>query len=394
MDAMRGYAFGIVVLAAWLVGACAPAASGPAAPAAAPPAAPAAEAKPAPAITGAAASGGGAAASPARVVAEPVNPRQVVRVADTGLAAQGPTYIAVERGYFDALGLDIEMVPGITADMVALLNSGQLDVGIAAISPAFYNAVARGVGMRMVADHGTLYPGRATPSFVIRTDILEQRPWTGFADMKGMKIGTNQAGSLGDYWRDLMLQRGGLQPGDIETIQLPYPEMAVALANKAIDAAADNEPWATQQEQQGIIKKIMYMDEIDPGGHVAGLNYGEAFAKNTPAARNFMVAYLKGVRDYWDAYDGRQDFQLIVDVLRKWTPVKDEALLRKIPPTGQNPAGYLDPVKLSFYQDWFAEQGQQPQKADIQKAYDPSFADYANSVLGPYEPVANPRRPG
>ena len=41
--------------------------------------------------------------------------------------------------------------------------------------------------------------------------------------------------------------------------------------------------------------------------------------------------------------------------------------------------------------DWFAERGLVPQKADILKAYDPSFADYANAVLGPYQPVANPR---
>ena len=33
------------------------------------------------------------------------------------------------------------------------------------------------------------------------------------------------------------------------------------------------------------------------------------------------------------------------------------------------------------------------QKADISKVYDPSFAEYANSVLPPYQPVPNPRRP-
>ena len=40
-----------------------------------------------------------------------------------------------------------------------------------------------------------------------------------------------------------------------------------------------------------------------------------------------------------------------------------------------------------------AERGWVPQKADVRTAYDPSFAEYANSVLGPYEPVANPQRP-
>jgi ABC-type nitrate/sulfonate/bicarbonate transport system substrate-binding protein len=169
--------------------------------------------------------------------------------------------------------------------------------------------------------------------------------------------------------------------------------MALAFANKAIDAAIYNEPWATQQEQLGIVKKVVYTDDVDPNGHVAGVLFSETFARNTPAARNYLVAYLRGVRDYWDAYDGRIDFQVVVDVLQKHTPLKDENLIRKIPPTGQNPHGYLDPAKLAAYQDWFADRALIPQKADIAKAYDQSFVDYANAVLGPYQPVENPRRP-
>ena len=106
-----------------------------------------------------------------------------------------------------------------------------------------------------------------------------------------------------------------------------------------------------------------------------------------------MVAYLRGVRDYWDAYDGRQDFQLVVDVIRKYTGLKDEALIRRMPPTGQNPNGYLDAANLASYQDWFAERGLVPQKVDVRRTLDLSFVEYANSVLGPYQPVANPRRP-
>jgi NitT/TauT family transport system substrate-binding protein len=155
----------------------------------------------------------------------------------------------------------------------------------------------------------------------------------------------------------------------------------------------DNEPWATQQEQAGLIKKVVYTDDVDPDGHVAGLLYGETFARNTAAARNYMVGYLRGVRAYWDAYDGRHDFQIVVDVQKKYTPLKDEALIRKIPPTGQDPAGRLDPVKLAHYQDWFVEKGLVAQPIDVTKGLDMSFVEDANRVLGPYEPVAQPRRP-
>ncbi len=380
-----------------VVGALAACSGGTSRPAASAPAAPAPSAAPsAPANAGPGGSSNGAASGAViagREVPRPLDPPQRVRIADAGLAAQGPTYLAVEHGYFRELGLDVEVMSGLaTNDMVTLLSSDQLDVGLQAISPAFYNVVARGVGIRLVADHGSLIPGRTTVSLAVRTDILERKPWTGPADLKGLRVGSNQAGSLGTYYRQLILQRGGLTDADIDLVEpLPFPDMAVAFANKAIDAGQYNEPWATMQEEQGIVKKVMYMDAIEPYGHIAGLLYGEAFARNTAAARNYMVGYLRGIRHYWDAYDGRRDFQDVVDVLKKYTQLKDENVIRKVPQTGQNPNGYLDPARVAFYQDWFHEQGLVPQKVDIARALDHSFLDYANAVLGPYEPVPNAR---
>ena len=108
--------------------------------------------------------------------------------------------------------------------------------------------------------------------------------------------------------------------------------MNLALANRALDAAVNNEPWATQLEQAGVLRKVATAADVDPYGNVAGVLFSEPFARNTPAARNYLLALLRGVRDYWDAYDGRLDFQRVIDALAKYTPLKDERLIRKIPP--------------------------------------------------------------
>jgi ABC-type nitrate/sulfonate/bicarbonate transport system substrate-binding protein len=333
------------------------------------------------------------ASSPAAAPA--VQPLQKVRVDHIGIAAEAPLYLAIERGYLQELGIDVELVPlAGSAETVALLSSGQLDVGATAIGPGIYNVVARDVGVRLVADRGSNLPGRSTPSLAVRSELLERKPWSGYADLRGFKVAIAVPNSITEYYLERMLQRGGLQRGDVDVISpMNQPDMGVAFANRGIDAAIYNEPWATQQEQQGIIQKVVYADDVDPGGHVAGVLYSETFANNPAVARSYLVGWLRGVREYWDAYDGRVEFQRIVDALQKYTALKDEALIRKIPPTGQNPAGYLDPATLARYQDWFAERGQVPQKIDMAKLYDRSFAEYANGVLGPYEPVANPRRP-
>src|SRR4051812_11572073 len=68
------------------------------------------------------------------VIPVPLNPPRVVRIANSGLAAQAPTFLAIEAGYFAELGLAPEVVnlPG-TADSIALLSGGQIDVATAAI---------------------------------------------------------------------------------------------------------------------------------------------------------------------------------------------------------------------------------------------------------------------
>ena len=78
-------------------------------------------------------------------------------------------------------------------------------------------------------------------------------------------------------------------------------------------------------------------------------------------------------------------------MLEQYTALKDEALIRKIPPTGQNPEGYMNLDKIAVYQDWFIARGLVPQRIDLGKIVDHSFVDYANSVLGPYSRMETPR---
>ncbi len=380
----------LVLLAVWLVVACAQPSAPPAAPAQAPPApapAQAASAALAPPASGPAPSAG------ARPTVPVLEPPQLVRVSYTQSAGEVPLYLGLEHGYFTELGLQVEPVriPG-SADTIVLITTDQLEAGGLLITPAFYNAVARNVGVRMVGDRGSNLAAPSSFSLAVRADLLQRQPWSGYQDLRGLRVAVPQRGSMAEYYLELMLHRGGLQMSDVELVApLTFPDMAAGFANRGIDAALFLEPWATQQEEEGIIKKVVSVEDVAPGSHTAALVYGDTFARNTQAARNFMVGWLRSVRHLTDAYAGLRDFQDVVEVLQKYTALRDEAFIRKMPPTRMNPDGYLDPAKLAAYQDWFAERGLVPQKADIAKVYDPSFAEYANAVLGPYEPGASAR---
>jgi len=347
-------------------------------------------ARPAEAASGAASAAPSAGAS-ARQVAAPLNPPRTVRVAYTQSSGEVPLYLGIEHGYFAELGIAVELVriPG-SADTIVLLTTDQLEAGGLLITPAFYNAAARNVGVRMVADRGSNLVSPSSFSLAVRADLLAQRPWSGYQDLRGLKVAVPQLGSMAEYYLERMLQRASLQIGEVELIApLTFPDMAAAFANRGIDAALYLEPWATIQEEEGIIRKVSSAVDVAPGSHTAALVYGDTFARDAQAARNFMVGWLRAVRHLTDATDGRRDPQDVVEATRTYTAIKDEALIRKLPPTLMNPNGYLDPANLATYQDWFAGRGLVPQKADIARVYDPAFAEYANTVLGPYQPVEN-----
>jgi hypothetical protein len=71
-----------------------------------------------------------------------------------------------------------------------------------------------------------------------------------------------------------------------------------------------------------------------------------------------------------------------------------DGVVRKVPPTGQESAGYLDPARVARYQDGFADRGLVRHKVNVHQALDQRFVDYANVVSGAYRPARQPRRPG
>jgi NitT/TauT family transport system substrate-binding protein len=68
-----------------------------------------------------------------------------------------PIFIADKKGYFREEGLEVKVVNfRSAADMVAPLGAGQLEAGAGSASAGLYNAVARGIRIKIVADKGVV----------------------------------------------------------------------------------------------------------------------------------------------------------------------------------------------------------------------------------------------
>lgn len=310
--------------------------------------------------------------------------RADVKVSDLGVLADAPFYIGIEKGYFAAEKIDVSLVRFNSGQQaVAPLSVNQLQVGGGALSAALFNAFARDWPVRIAMARARDVPGHSGNALVIRKDL--QSKVTSLADLKGMKIALNAPAASMQYMLGSMLAGAHLKLSDVETVYMPFPNMAVAFSTKAIDAATSTEPFTSEFQGQGFIYTLHQASEIlrDPAMEVAVILYNKEWTeKNADEARRFSSAYLRGVRDYTDALQGGPNRHEVVSILTKYTNMKDPAAYDRMDWSWMDPNGEVSLDGLRAQQDWYAAQGSVPKKVVVEQMVDRSFLDYALSRVG------------
>src|SRR5499427_6547311 len=252
-------------------------------------------------------------------------------------------YIADAMGFFREDGLDVSILGfNSAAQMIAPLGTGELDVGGGTVSAGFYNAVGRGILIKIVADQASIKLGYGYSSLMVRKDLVDSGRYKTFADLKGMKVAIGAPGTGTASALNKALKKGGLKYGDVDIVYIGFPEHLPAYLNKGIDAAMSNEPTMTLEIEQGAAVRIIGNDVTYPDQQTAVVFYSERFVKERhDVAERFMRAYLRGVRMYNDALkDGRlagPKADEVIAILVKHTTIKDESMFRRMVPSYCNP---------------------------------------------------------
>ena len=124
--------------------------------------------------------------------------------------------------------------------MVAFLFTGELDAGVGSASAGLYNAVARGINIKIVADKSSSAPGYGQTKLLVRKDSSLTADVTRvLKDLKGMTFAMNAPGVSNTSSLNDVLTSVGLKYSDVKTVDLAFPEHVVALKNKSVDAGID-----------------------------------------------------------------------------------------------------------------------------------------------------------
>ncbi|MBM7645172.1 NitT/TauT family transport system substrate-binding protein [Scopulibacillus daqui] len=318
---------------------------------------------------------------------KPLKKPATVVIAEDDSASAAGFYIADAKGYFKDYNINIKFAKFSNSDdMLPALASGKVDVAGGISSASFFNSIAQGIDVKMIADKGHNLKGQSYFSFVVSKRMKNKIK--SYKDFKGKKIAVSTKNGVDDYIFSQMLKHAGLSRKDVHFVLMPdFGNMMSAVANGTVDAALQIEPMITQGEMKGIHYRFGDTTDYAPKAQIAMVLGSPNFVNNEHAvALRFMVAYLKGIRDYNDAFvKGKGNKQEIINIMMKNTSLKDPKIWDKVAVIGLDPNGRMFVNNIKDQYKWYKARGGIDGNVDINKAVDTSLAKEAVKVLGPYK---------
>jgi ABC-type nitrate/sulfonate/bicarbonate transport system substrate-binding protein len=324
------------------------------------------------------------AAAPAAPALTPLNPPEPVKVGTSVSVTAAALFIALERGYFRELGLEVEPIPfSSAAEMFQPIAASQIDVATVDTGAGIFNALARGLPLRFVADGSHVEPGRSTTTWVVRKDLYDSGAIRELSDLRGKRISPIARGSTVDSQVHRALALAGIAPDEVDLQYVTFPDVPAAFANRVLDAAVLVEPLITAAVEQGIAVRWKGMGDIFGPMHATFVTYSPTMiTQRQEVGRRYMVAFLRGVRDYNDAFNDGKDLDEIISILTQHTNIKDPAVFKKIVVPLVDPNGQMIVETVKDLQQWFVDNGFVPTPVNVEEYFDTSYIDYAVSVLG------------
>jgi sulfonate transport system substrate-binding protein len=221
---------------------------------------------------------------------------------------------AVEQGFFEDEGLDVDLAPPFPSGVDALNALQAGTVQFVHVGAPLLGALLS--GMEVVYIGG--YTGKPTQIRSDETMALVAGPDSeidpeDLSTLRGKRIASTLGSTNHLYIRNL-LQANNIAPDEAELINTPPPDMAVALQTGGVDAVVAWDPWpvVAKHSVDGAY------DVLRGGGHVANVGYMVAMRdyveENPEIVEKFLVARARS--DKWV----RENPDEAAELATRWVP--------------------------------------------------------------------------
>ena len=309
---------------------------------------------------------------------------ETVTVAALRFVSSGPIFIAKEKSYFAAEGLDVTLKFFDAAQPVAVaIASGDADFGATGFTAGLFNIAGKGA-LKVIGAQFSEVKGFEGSALLVSSKAFEAGVTT-VDKFKGRTFGLTQTGSSFHY---MIGQIAAGAKVDMATISLK-PLQSVgnvvgALKSNQIDSAILPSFIARPLIASGDAKLIAWVGDLAPYQGGGLFTSPKTIAQRRAVAEAFVRAYQKGIADYRAAFIGKTgpDTEAISlihkyvyadeDIAKAGPKIRDGALFI----AGE---GKLDGKDVAVQVNWYKEQGLV--EKDVEAA---NFLDF--SFIAPLQP--------
>jgi NitT/TauT family transport system substrate-binding protein len=303
-----------------------------------------------------------------------------LRIGVLRLASSGPVFVAEDKGYFAAEGLEVELKFFDAAQPVAVATvSGDIDVGVTGLTAGFFNLAGKGA-LRIVAAQSREEPGYHLNAYVVSKQAYDAG-LKSLADLPNHSIAITQVGSTFHYSLGLIAEKLHFPLSSLRLVPLQsLPNMASALKGGQVDAAVMPATVAQPLIDAGDVKLLGWVGDETPWQLGAIFTTQRAIDERRPAVAAAIRAYQKGARDFYDAFlkkgaDGKPaegpGAPAILAIVSKFTGIAPEKIRGGIP--------YVDPDARLLVRDvynqiaWYQAQGLVDKDVEAKSIVDLTF---------------------
>lgn len=303
-----------------------------------------------------------------------------VRIGVLKLASSGPIFLAVEKGYFKAEGLDPKLVFFQAAQPVPVaVVSGDLDFGVTAFTAGFFSLAGKG-GLTVIGAQSREEPGYHLIAYVAATKAYDAG-FTSLDKFAGKKIAITQTGSTFHYSLGLLADKLGFPLAAVQLAALQsMPNMASAVEGNQVDGALMPATVAIPLVDRGKAHLLGWVGDQTPWQLGALFTAPKMVAERRATVERFVRAYRKGARTFHDqllAKDGSgkvvggPERDAALTVIAKYVNETPEQVARSIP--------YIDPDGRLLVGDvyhqvaWYQAQGLLDKSVDAKRFLDLGF---------------------
>jgi NitT/TauT family transport system substrate-binding protein len=303
---------------------------------------------------------------------------EAIKIGSLKAANVGAAFIAKEKGYFAAEGLDVDFAYFDSAQPVAVgVASGSLDFGCTSTSAGMYALAGQGA-IKIISGMYSEAPGFHNFGIMASLKAYEAGVKS-YKDLPGHSVAISQVGSPVHYSLALIAEKYhlDLKSMTIEPLQ-GIPQIVSAIEGNQIDAAVNTATAINPLLLQHKAELLGWVGDETPWQAAVTMTTTKRIAEKPQTVAAFLRAFKRGAQEYHDAFTGpgetRRDGPNAAEVL---------AILSKY--TGQPPeqiklsVAYVDgdarvDVKDIYHQiDWFKQQKMLKDDVDPAKVMDMKY---------------------